>query len=177
MRDHRPRISARLAVGGLFGPLLFLLFFALFQCTQQQAGAQMQSAAPPPNQSVAPAGKTAPQPTYSARQYKKPSDAELKQKLEPLEYAVTQRAATEPAFQNRFFNQHLDGLYVDAASGEPLFSSRDKFDSGTGWPSFTRPVEPNRVVTSTDSSLGIPRTEVRSKGASSHLGHVFDDGP
>jgi peptide methionine sulfoxide reductase msrA/msrB len=90
---------------------------------------------------------------------------------------VTQRAATEPAFQNRYFNQHLDGLYVDAASGEPLFSSRDKFDSGTGWPSFTRPVEPNRIVTGTDDSLGVRRTEVRSKGASSHLGHVFDDGP
>jgi peptide methionine sulfoxide reductase msrA/msrB len=177
MRDHRPQISAKLAVGGRVGPLLVLLFFALFQCSQQQAGAQMQNTAPPANQSAAPAGKTAPQPTYSVRQYKKPSDAELKQKLEPLEYAVTQRAATEPAFQNRFFNQHLDGLYVDAASGEPLFSSRDKFDSGTGWPSFTRPIEPNRVVTSTDSSLGIPRTEVRSKGASSHLGHVFDDGP
>jgi peptide methionine sulfoxide reductase msrA/msrB len=152
--------------------LLTLLLGALFQCTQP-AGAQMEATA---NQSVAPA-PTPPQATYSTRVYAKPSDAELKASLEPLEYAVTQRAATEPAFQNRFFNQHLDGLYVDAASGEPLFSSRDKFDSGTGWPSFTRPVEAQRVVTSTDSTFGVTRTEVRSRGAGSHLGHVFDDGP
>ncbi|MEO8177407.1 MAG: bifunctional methionine sulfoxide reductase B/A protein [Deltaproteobacteria bacterium] len=177
MRAHSRWISPRLARAGLLAPLLFLLSFALFQCSQQQAGAQMQSNAPPANQSVAPAAKAPPPTTYSTREYKKPSDAELKQKLEPLEYAVTQRAATEPAFQNRYVNQHADGLYVDAASGEPLFSSRDKFDSGTGWPSFTRPVEANRVVTSVDSSLGIKRTEVRSKGANSHLGHLFDDGP
>jgi len=177
MRVHRPRISPQLARAGLLAPLLFLLSFALFQCSQQPAGAQMQSSAPPANQSAAPAATTPPPATYSTRVYKKPSDAELKQKLEPLEYAVTQRAATEPAFQNRYVNQHADGLYVDAASGEPLFSSRDKFDSGTGWPSFTRPVEANRVVTSVDSSLGITRTEVRSKGANSHLGHLFDDGP
>jgi len=139
----------------------------------------MQTTAPanqsPAAQSAAPA--SVPQPVYSTRAYQKPSDEELKKKLEPLEYAVTQRAATEPAFQNRFFNQHLDGLYVDAASGEPLFSSRDKFDSGTGWPSFTRPVEPNRIVTDKDESMGIVRTEARSKGANSQLGHVFDDGP
>jgi peptide methionine sulfoxide reductase msrA/msrB len=177
MRAYLRRISLRFAAAGLFAPLLFLLCFSLFQCSQQQAGAQMQSNAQAANQNVAPAVKTPPPATYSAREYKKPSDAELKQKLEPLEYAVTQRAATEPAFQNRYFNQHADGLYVDAASGEPLFSSRDKFDSGTGWPSFTRPVEANRVVTSVDSSLGVTRTEVRSKGANSHLGHLFNDGP
>jgi len=159
-------------------PLGWVVLFwltLLFQCTREQAGAQMQTTAPV-NQSVAPAAGAA-QPVYSTRTYEKPSDEELKKKLEPLEYAVTQRAATEPAFQNRFFNQHLDGLYVDAASGEPLFSSRDKFDSGTGWPSFTRPVEPNRIVTDKDESLGVVRTEARSKGANSHLGHVFDDGP
>jgi len=165
--------------------LLVLLGVGLLRCDQAPAAAQtqnspataqMQSNPAPPSQSVAPAA-SAPQRTYSNRSYSKPSDAELKAKLEPLEYAVTQRGSTEPAFQNRYFDQHLDGLYVDAASGEPLFSSRDKFDSGTGWPSFTQPVEPNRVVTNVDDSLGVRRTEVRSKGASSHLGHVFDDGP
>jgi peptide methionine sulfoxide reductase msrA/msrB len=158
---------------------IMLLWLALFQCTREQAAAQMQTTSPANQsaaQSAAPAA-SAPQPVYSTRAYQKPSDEELKKKLEPLEYAVTQRGATEPAFQNRFFNQHLDGLYVDAASGEPLFSSRDKFDSGTGWPSFTRPVEPNRIVTDKDESLGVVRTEARSKGANSHLGHVFDDGP
>ncbi|HEU4578449.1 MAG TPA: bifunctional methionine sulfoxide reductase B/A protein [Polyangiaceae bacterium] len=114
---------------------------------------------------------------YSERQYQRPSDAELKERLDPLEYAVTQRAATEPPFHNRYFDAHEEGLYVDAASGEPLFSSRDKFDSGTGWPSFTRPVEPLRVTTQSDWSFAQLRTEVLSRGAGSHLGHVFEDGP
>jgi len=114
---------------------------------------------------------------YSERKYSRPRDAELKERLEPIEYAVTQRAATEPPFHNRYFDRHEDGLYVDAASGEPLFSSRDKFDSGTGWPSFTRPVEPGRVTTQSDWSFAQLRTEVLSSGASSHLGHLFEDGP
>src|SRR4051812_19872057 len=114
---------------------------------------------------------------YSERKYIKPSDADLKERLEPLEYAVTQRAATEPPFHNRYFDAHEEGLYVDAASGEPLFSSRDKFDSGTGWPSFTRPVEPLRVLTQSDWSFAQLRTEVLSAGAGSHLGHLFEDGP
>jgi peptide methionine sulfoxide reductase msrA/msrB len=114
---------------------------------------------------------------YSERRYVRPSDADLKERLDPLEYAVTQRAATEPPFHNRYFDAHEEGLYVDAASGEPLFSSRDKFDSGTGWPSFTRPVEPQRVVTESDWSFAQLRTEVLSRGAGSHLGHVFEDGP
>ena len=114
---------------------------------------------------------------YSERKYIKPSDADLKERLEPLEYAVTQRAATEPPFHNRYFAAHEEGLYVDAASGEPLFSSRDKFDSGTGWPSFTRPVEPLRVTTQSDWSFAQLRTEVLSSGAGSHLGHLFEDGP
>jgi len=115
--------------------------------------------------------------SYSERKYIKPSDADLKERLEPLEYAVTQRAATEPPFHNRYFDSHEEGLYVDAASGEPLFSSRDKFDSGTGWPSFTRPVEPLRVTTQSDWSFAQLRTEVLSSGAGSHLGHLFEDGP
>ncbi len=111
------------------------------------------------------------------KMYKKPSDAELRKQLSPLEYEVTQNDATEPPFNNRFWNHHEEGLYVDVASGEPLFSSRDKFDSGTGWPSFTRPVEEPRVVTHTDNSHGMRRVEVRSRDGNSHLGHVFEDGP
>jgi peptide methionine sulfoxide reductase msrA/msrB len=156
--------------------LLMFLLLTLFQCAQQKNGSEMQTTVSAANQSVAPAA-SAPEAVYSKRTYSKPSDAELKAKLNPIQYAVTQHAATEPAFQNEYFNQHAAGLYVDAASGEPLFSSRDKFDSGTGWPSFTRPVEANRVLTATDQSFGQIRTEVRSKGANSHLGHLFDDGP
>jgi peptide methionine sulfoxide reductase msrA/msrB len=111
------------------------------------------------------------------RTYPKPSDAELRKKLSPLEYEVTQREATEPPFGNRYWNNHEAGLYVDAVSGEPLFSSLDKFDSGTGWPSFTRPLNSSGVVTRVDQSLGMARTEVRSHDADSHLGHLFDDGP
>ncbi|HET9930630.1 MAG TPA: bifunctional methionine sulfoxide reductase B/A protein [Polyangiaceae bacterium] len=109
--------------------------------------------------------------------YKKPSDSELRQRLTPLQYEVTQHDATEPPFRNAFWDNHEDGLYVDVASGEPLFSSRDKFDSGTGWPSFTRPLEGERIVEKTDRAHGMVRTEVRSRDANSHLGHVFPDGP
>jgi len=113
----------------------------------------------------------------SNKMYHKPSDAELKQKLSPLEYEVTQHEATEPPFNNRYWDNHEEGLYVDVATGEPLFSSRDKFDSGTGWPSFSRPIDEARVVSHSDVSFGMRRTEVKSKSGSSHLGHVFDDGP
>ena len=111
------------------------------------------------------------------RIFTKPSDSELKQRLSPLQYAVTQKAATEPAFSNAYFDNHKEGIYVDIATGEPLFSSRDKFDSGTGWPSFTKPIESNRVLSQTDDSFGMSRTEVVSRAGHSHLGHVFDDGP
>jgi peptide methionine sulfoxide reductase msrA/msrB len=109
--------------------------------------------------------------------YVKPSDQELRKRLSPLAYEVTQHEATEPPFNNRYWNQHQEGLYVDAVSGEPLFSSRDKFDSGTGWPSFTRPVAADQVVERVDRGLGMERTEVRSRDANSHLGHLFSDGP
>jgi len=109
--------------------------------------------------------------------YVKPSDAELKKRLTPEQYEVTQHEGTEPPFRNEYFNNHADGIYVDVVSGEPLFSSLDKFESGTGWPSFTRPLEPANVVTKTDRKFFMARTEVRSKHADSHLGHVFDDGP
>jgi peptide methionine sulfoxide reductase msrA/msrB len=126
--------------------------------------------APPDTQSPAPQ-------VQDSRQYVKPSDEELRRTLSPLAYEVTQKAATEPPFRNAFWKNHEEGLYVDVASGEPLFSSRDKFDSGTGWPSFTRPVDGRRVVEKRDESLGMTRVEVRSKDGDSHLGHVFEDGP
>ena len=109
--------------------------------------------------------------------YDKPSDAQLKEKLTPLQYEVTQCEGTERAFDNEYWNNKRPGIYVDVVSGEPLFSSLDKYDSGTGWPSFTRPIDQARVATRTDRSLFMARTEVRSKSADSHLGHVFDDGP
>lgn len=108
---------------------------------------------------------------------KKTSKQELKAKLTSLQYHVTQEEGTEPAFQNEFWNNKEPGIYVDIVSGEPLFSSLDKFDSGTGWPSFTKPLMPENMMEREDRKLGMERTEVRSKGASCHLGHVFDDGP
>ena len=107
----------------------------------------------------------------------KPSDAELRRTLTPLQYEVTQHEVTERPFQNEFWDNHKAGIYVDVVSGEPLFSSLDKFESGTGWPSFTRPLEPANVTQKTDRSLFMERTEVRSANADSHLGHRFDDGP
>jgi peptide methionine sulfoxide reductase msrA/msrB len=109
--------------------------------------------------------------------YRKPSDEELKARLTPLQYKVTQHDATEPPFRNEYWDNKKPGIYVDVASGEPLFSSTDKFDSGTGWPSFTRPLEPDHIVEHQDRSLFTVRTEVRSKHGDSHLGHVFPDGP
>jgi methionine-R-sulfoxide reductase len=111
------------------------------------------------------------------KNYAKPSDAELRQKLSPQQYTVTQREGTEPPFRNEFWNNHRPGIYVDVVSGEPLFSSLDKYDSGCGWPSFTRPLVPENVMTRVDRTHGMIRTEVRSAHADSHLGHLFDDGP
>jgi methionine-R-sulfoxide reductase len=113
----------------------------------------------------------------SKRVYPKPAQAEIEKRLTPLQYDVTQHEGTEPPFQNNFWNNHEAGLYVDIVSGEPLFSSTDKFESGTGWPSFTQPVDAARVIKHEDVTLGMSRTEVRSRDADSHLGHVFDDGP
>jgi len=109
--------------------------------------------------------------------YRKPSQEVLRSRLTPLQYEVTQNEGTEPPFQNAYWNNKHAGIYVDVVSGEPLFSSRDKFDSRTGWPSFTQPLVPGNIVERHDSSQGISRTEVRSRGADSHLGHVFQDGP
>jgi len=109
--------------------------------------------------------------------YDKPSEKELKEKLTPLQYQVTQNCGTERAFNNEYWDEKREGLYVDIVSGEPLFSSKDKYDSGTGWPSFTKPIEAENIVEKEDRKLFIPRTEVRSKHGDSHLGHVFSDGP
>ena len=109
--------------------------------------------------------------------FHKPSDTELKKRLTPEQYRVTQREGTEAPFRNPYWDKHEAGIYVDLVSGEPLFSSLDKFDSGTGWPSFTRPLEPENITTRTDHVLFMRRTEVRSRLADSHLGHVFEDGP
>jgi len=107
----------------------------------------------------------------------KASDAELRRTLSPLQYEVTQHAATEPPFHNEYWDNHRPGIYVDVVSGEPLFSSLDKFESGTGWPSFTRPLDSANVREDSDRSFLMVRTEVRSTHGNSHLGHVFDDGP
>lgn len=102
---------------------------------------------------------------------------DLRKRLTPLQYEVTQNSATEPPFQNEYWDLKEEGLYVDLVSGEPLFSSKDKFDSGSGWPSFSRPVKEGIIIEKEDRSLGRVRTEVRSKGSDAHLGHIFDDGP
>jgi len=119
------------------------------------------------------------QPATQAAQPKfiKPSKAELMKKLTPLQYSVTQNAETETPFRNEYWDNHRAGIYVDIVSGEPLFSSLDKFDSGTGWPSFIKPLEPANVTTKSDRTFMMVRTEVRSAHANSHLGHLFDDGP
>ncbi|MBP6941334.1 MAG: peptide-methionine (R)-S-oxide reductase MsrB [Syntrophorhabdaceae bacterium] len=117
-----------------------------------------------------PPGKTTPP-------YVIPDDAELRKRLTPIQYQVTRQEGTEPPFANEYWDNHEEGIYVDIVSGEPLFSSTDKFDSGTGWPSFTRPLEPGNIAEKADRSFLMVRTEVRSKHANSHLGHVFNDGP
>ncbi len=116
-------------------------------------------------------------PAEEGKGYRKPDLATLKKKLTPLQYEVTQKNGTEPPFKNAYSDNKKEGIYVDIVSGEPLFSSLDKYDSGTGWPSFTKPLEPNNIVEKEDRGLFMRRTEVRSKHGDSHLGHVFPDGP
>ncbi len=115
--------------------------------------------------------------TVDWKNFKKPDDATLRKMLTPLQYKVTQKEGTEPPFDNEYDSNHRAGIYVDIVSGEPLFSSLDKFDSGTGWPSFTKPLEPDNIVEKEDRSFFMRRVEVRSKHGDSHLGHVFPDGP
>lgn len=164
------RHSTVVNIAFVFASVTFLgAISALSACQRSERAASSSTQALP---------KSAPaRSVLSARSYAKPPQAEIKQRLSSLSYDVTQHEATELPFQNEFWNNHADGLYVDIVTGEPLFSSRDKFDSGTGWPSFTQPVESARIVSHTDSTFGMSRTEVRSKGGDSHLGHVFEDGP
>jgi len=150
---------------------VFAGFSALAACQRSERAASTSA------ERALPQSAPSTRPVLSTRTYSKPPEAELERRLSPLEFDVTQRAATEPPFQNQFWDNHAAGLYVDIVTGEPLFSSKDKFESGTGWPSFTQPVEMGRVVSNTDSSWGMSRTEVRSKAGNSHLGHVFEDGP
>ena len=146
---------------------LIPLIILLFGCVQSQSAPANTAAAKPAKGGSA----------RMSQPYSKPSDAELKKKLTSMQYDVTQKEGTEPPFRNDYWDNHEAGIYVDVVSGEPLFSSLDKFESGTGWPSFTRPLEPANVAEKKDRKLFMVRTEVRSKHADSHLGHVFEDGP
>jgi methionine-R-sulfoxide reductase len=145
---------------GLLGLLIFL----------NRAGAQKRDepATPPLAMTM---------PSTSSEKNTKPAEADLRKKLTPEQYHVTQMCGTEPPFQNAYWNEHRAGIYVDVVSGEPLFSSLEKFESGSGWPSFTKPIEKARVAEKSDRMLGMERTEVRSNKGDSHLGHVFPDGP
>ena len=109
--------------------------------------------------------------------FQRPPEEELRKRLSPLQFHVTQEEGTEPAFRNEYWDNKKAGIYVDVVSGEPLFSSLDKYDSHTGWPSFFQPLEPDNIVTHHDASFGMERVEVRSRIGNSHLGHLFDDGP
>jgi methionine-R-sulfoxide reductase len=153
-------IFAAFVFVGLSGLLIFL----------NHAGAQKKD-----DPATQPTAMTTP--SASNDKSTKPLDADLKKRLTPQQYRVTQQCGTEPAFQNEYWNNHRAGIYVDVVSGEPLFTSLDKFDSGTGWPSFAKPIDKTKVTERTDRTLGMERTEVRSSKGDSHLGHVFDDGP
>lgn len=118
-----------------------------------------------------------PPPGLMGEEYMKSSEDELMNQLSDLQFKVTQKDETEASFNNEFWDNHMDGIYVDIVSGEPLFSSNDKFESGTGWPSFTQPLEPGNINSMSDTKFGMVRTEVRSLYADSHLGHLFNDGP
>jgi peptide methionine sulfoxide reductase msrA/msrB len=154
-----------------FVPAILLLPLAVGACRAQARAID----------SSGPAATSNPTPTNEApmseNRYPKASKDELRRKLTPIQFEVTQNDATEPPFRNAFWDNHEPGIYVDVATGEPLFSSLDKFESGTGWPSFTRPIEDGHVSSKVDRLFGMVRTEVRSKSGDSHLGHVFDDGP
>ena len=163
----RSILSPTLALGTLV--LLALTSAARPQALSGQAGARPKAAAADAHQSHSMG--------WNPMTYKKPTEAELKQRLSSNQFAVTQQDATERPFHNEYWDNHAAGIYVDVVSGEPLFSSTDKYDSGTGWPSFVRPLEAENVKTKTDRKLLMERTEVRSAHADSHLGHLFDDGP
>jgi len=157
------------------GALAAVLAVVTFLCASH-AGDKQDSAGQEPNKT----NQTQPltnSPNSKTNDPKAMSDADLRKKLTPEQYHVTRENGTEPPFRNAYWNNHADGIYVDLISGEALFASTDKFESGTGWPSFTKPIDPAHVVQQSDSTHFMDRTEVRSKEGEAHLGHVFDDGP
>jgi len=162
-------------------PIAVLAFFVLVACGNpppgQSQGKDTMKGTKGAGAATPAGGNPGRQGPVDWRNFKKPDDATLRKELTPLQYKVTQKNGTEPAFRNEYNANKAEGIYVDIVSGEPLFSSLDKYDSGTGWPSFTRPLEPGNIVTREDRGLFGTRTEVRSRHGDSHLGHVFDDGP
>ena len=165
-------------------PLMaFIVLFTIFGCRGSDMAQEKERTTMKENTAAGRAGESQKvgmpetQKPGARRTFKKPDDATLRKILTPLQYQVTQQEGTEPSFQNEYDKNKREGIYVDIVSGEPLFSSKDKFDSGTGWPSFVRPLAPENIVTREDRSLFTTRTEVRSRHADSHLGHVFPDGP
>ena len=149
----------------------------LLLACQPAAGERAAAVSSRDDTAAAPAARAAATGKEPWRMFEKPSDEDLKAKLTPMQYQVTQHEGTEPPFRNEYWDNKAEGIYVDVVSGEPLFSSREKYDSGTGWPSFWQPIEKDNVVERTDRKLFMTRTEVRSKHGDSHLGHVFNDGP
>ena len=153
----------------VFCAVVFVALIAVMIFLNRARG-QAPGASPAPSTSMT-------TPSSTDQSSPKPSADDLKKKLTPQQYRVTQLCGTEPPFRNEYWDNHKPGIYVDVVSGEPLFTSLDKFDSGSGWPSFTQPIDKNNVTEKTDHTFGMERTEVRSSKGESHLGHVFDDGP
>jgi methionine-R-sulfoxide reductase len=153
----------------VFCAVVFVALIAVMIFLNRARG-QAPSASPAPSTSMT-------TPSSTDQSSPKPSSDDLKKKLTPEQYRVTQQCGTEPPFRNEYWDNHKAGIYVDLVSGEPLFTSLDKFDSGSGWPSFTKPIDKNNVSEKSDRAFGMERTEVRSSKGDSHLGHVFDDGP
>ncbi len=166
--DTRAATARRLAVA-ILSALTATILVVGARTVHAQSGKASSTAAVVANAS--------PKAAAAVADFRKPADRDLKAKLTPMQYQVTQHEYTEPPYKNEFWNNHEAGIYVDVVSGEALFSSTDKFESGTGWPSFTKPLATENVRTVTDRMLTVERTEVRSRHADSHLGHVFDDGP
>jgi methionine-R-sulfoxide reductase len=153
----------------VFCAVIFVALVAVMIFLNRARG-QAPSASPAPSTSMT-------TPSSKNETANKPSQDELKKKLTPEQYRVTQQCGTEPAFRNQYWDNHRPGIYVDVVTGQPLFTSLDKFDSGSGWPSFTKPIDQKNVTEKSDRALGMERTEVRSSKGDSHLGHIFDDGP
>ena len=167
MTSTMPTIAAAVLLAGL----------SAVACVRAEAGAARDAdSAGDENAAAATARAVAPG-KEPWRMFQKPSDEELKAKLTQMQYEVTQHEGTEPPFRNEYWDNKAEGIYVDVVSGEPLFSSREKYESGTGWPSFWQPIDKDNIVERTDRKLWMTRTEVRSKHGDSHLGHVFPDGP